>query len=266
MEHALPHVLPASTPAWRHVALPREHGSWSLVLEPLVFGLIAVPSPAGGWLALGALAAFLARRPMRLVLKETRADEPSPARVMFSACTLVTLVSLLAADTLGPRDWLLWLLPAGAAGMVFLRFDLRNSGREGTAEVAGAAAFALIPAAIAVLGGASPAVAAALAIVMLGRAVPTVLTVRSALRTAKTGVHRPGAALLASSTALVAGVALALASLAPRAAVAALAILALRAVLLLVFPRPALRARTLGAIETVLGAAFVLSAGLAFQS
>ena len=42
---------------WREVVkltLPKEHGSWSLALEPVAFGLLVAPSAAGAALALAA--------------------------------------------------------------------------------------------------------------------------------------------------------------------------------------------------------------------
>ena len=74
--------------------------------------------------------------------------------------------------------------------------------------------------------------------------------------------------LLRSGFALgaAAGVALAQTGLAPWTAVLALAVLAARAFALLVFPRPALRARTIGMIEAGLGAAFVLMVALSWNA
>jgi len=53
----------------RSVFLPKEHGSWSLALEPVAFGLLIVPSLAGGSLAVSATAAFFIRRPLKSLLK-----------------------------------------------------------------------------------------------------------------------------------------------------------------------------------------------------
>jgi hypothetical protein len=90
------------------------------------------------------------------------------------------------------------------------------------------------------------------------------LAVRAALRGAKTGVRRPAPALIAALAALVFGVMLVRSDLAPMTAVAALAVLAIRAIGLLVFPRPALRARTVGMIEAGMGVAFVVAVGFAW--
>ena len=57
--------------SWRAAAqltLPKEHGSWSLALEPVAFGLLVAPSAAGAALALAAVSGFFLRRPLKLVM------------------------------------------------------------------------------------------------------------------------------------------------------------------------------------------------------
>lgn len=52
------------SPRWSMLQmLPKEHGAWAFLLLPTVAGLLAAPSWAGALIALGALAAFLARGP-----------------------------------------------------------------------------------------------------------------------------------------------------------------------------------------------------------
>jgi hypothetical protein len=136
--------------AWR-LALPREHGSWSLALEPLVLGLLVAPSWAGAPLAVAATAGFFLRRPIKLLLQA----KPDPRRPLAAFCagtlTLIATAALwLAAQSGG---WLhLWpLIPAAVAGLVFVWFDTRGENREETAELVGVTAFALLPAAFAAL-------------------------------------------------------------------------------------------------------------------
>ncbi|MFN8095814.1 MAG: YwiC-like family protein [Vicinamibacteria bacterium] len=62
---------PARCPG-RPSSLPAEHGGWGLLAEPIVLGLVLAPSAGGSCLALAALAAFLARHPLRLVLMDRR--------------------------------------------------------------------------------------------------------------------------------------------------------------------------------------------------
>src|SRR6478735_8924592 len=75
---AFPAVPPgrAVSPPVATIFLPREHGSWFLVLEPLALGLLIAPSWAGGALAAATLAGFFARRP----LKPAFASAPSLRR------------------------------------------------------------------------------------------------------------------------------------------------------------------------------------------
>lgn len=137
------------------------------------------------------MAAFFARRPLRLVWRAENAGERATASGPLAALGVVAAVAFGGAVWWGGLDWLGWLVPAAAAGAVFLYFDLQAAGREGVAEVAGAAAFACVPAAMAAAAGWEFAAAGALAVAMLGRAVPAVLTVRASLRAAKTSGAKP---------------------------------------------------------------------------
>lgn len=266
MGNSGPHLQESSAARWRDVVWPKEHGSWSLALEPLAFGLIAAPSMGGAALGVAVAAAFFARQPLRVAVRSADVARRGTARVALAICGAAALIACLgAALAAGNLLWLAWLVPVAVGGAVFVGHDLRNAGREAVAEVTGAAAFAFVPAALAVLAGWTPLAAGALAVVMIGRAVPTVLAVRAALRMAKDGASSPVPALVSAGLALAAGTGLASAGAAPRMAAWALAGLWLRAGLLLVYPRPALRARTIGMCEAVLGAAFVVMVALAWR-
>lgn len=165
-----------------NLTLPKEHGSWSLALEPMALGMLVAPSAAGGALVCAAVAGFFLRRPFKLVL----ASKPDP-RIPLASVVVITLLTLaatsllLAVDLGGVKN--LWpLIPAAIAGAGFAWFDSRNECREGTAELCGAVAFGVLPAAFARLAGWSITESAALALVMLVRSVPTVLFVRTYLR------------------------------------------------------------------------------------
>ena len=54
------------------MALPAEHGGWGLTLEPGILGLLIAPSLGGACLALGAMVAFLARTPLKIVVVDRR--------------------------------------------------------------------------------------------------------------------------------------------------------------------------------------------------
>jgi hypothetical protein len=154
------------------------------VLEPLALGLLVAPSSAGGALTVAALAGFFARRPFKALFAPaaTRRREAGQAVLIFSALAVAGLFVVLVLGGIAP----LWpLLLAAPLGGLFAWFDAQNGSRAAAAEVAGCAAFALVPAALATLAGWSAGPALALAGLALARSVPSVLTVRSSLRQAK---------------------------------------------------------------------------------
>lgn len=55
----------------RHIAITQEHGSWVFLLSPLLIGLFAGGrwTAAAGWLVLAALAVFLLRQPLTVLVK-----------------------------------------------------------------------------------------------------------------------------------------------------------------------------------------------------
>jgi hypothetical protein len=246
------------------VVRPKEHGSWSLVLEPLVLGLLAAPSGAGLALAIAVMAMFFARRPLRMLATEPEPTRRAPAVRAVAVCLGVGVAAWVVAVALRSFAWLPWLAPTAIGGAAFLYFDLRRAGREQAAEIAVSAAFAWLPAAFAAMSGLSTYSACALGAVMIARALPTVLVVRATIRARKAN-RAPSALPLAVALVAVAGVGwLARSGLAPWLAFVAVCALAVRAFLLLVWPRPTLRASTIGMIEAVLGAAYVLAIGFAW--
>lgn len=242
--------------------LPKEHGSWSLALEPLALGLLAVPSVPGLWLALAAFAGFLARRPLRLARRETDVARRHAAVQALAILAGVALGALIVAFMLAPVNLIGWLVAPALAGAVFLVFDLQNDGREGAAEIAGATAFAAFTGTIAAAGGWTFVGAGALLFAMCGRAIPTVMAVRSYVRSTKTGRLQPLPALVAATLAAATAMVLSWRGLLPLVVPIALTLLWLRTWVLLVFPRPRIRARTLGFQELGWGVAYVVSVAL----
>lgn len=250
--------------AW-HLALPREHGSWSLALEPLVLGLLVAPSWAGAPLAVAATAGFFLRRPIKLLLQA----KPDPRRPLAAFCagtlTLIATAALwLAAQSGG---WLhLWpLIPAAVAGLVFVWFDTRGENREETAELVGVTAFALLPAAFAALAGWRMENCLALAAVMLVRSAPTVLAVRAVVRRRKgqSVTFTPARFSALAGTGLLSW--LATLALVPWAVAGFSGVLAARAFWLGSNRAKAFSAKRLGYIELFLGVAAVIVAAVAWR-
>lgn len=250
----------------RSLFLPKEHGSWSLTLEPVALGLLVAPSLGAGGLALVATSLFLARRPVKLAL-----DLDAPAARRLPAAGTVALFGALAtagfALAVQPGGFTaLWPLAFALpfAGM-FALFDAQGLGRTAFAEIAGATAYAAIPAACATLAGWSSPAALALGSLVLLRSVPAVVLVRGCLRRRKyddTLAARLGVFLAAA--ALIAVMPLALTHAVPPLAAVAVALLFFRS---LWFVTPAARtwsAKRLGLTEAVIGIGYLGLLALAY--
>jgi len=238
--------------------LPREHGSWSLALEPLALGMLAAPSKPGVALAAAALSGFFLRRPLRLLLS----GKPDPRRSLALICVaglgMLALSNLLLAAGLGGISRLWPLVPAILAGMTFVWFDSRNEAREGVAEVAGATAFGLLPAVFGALAGWGSAASIALSMVMLVRAIPTVILVRIYLRLNKGRVSPIAPALIATGAGLLLAAGLVSSGIAPWPVIIFSLAMTAGSIWLLGWC-PRLGAKTVGMVETAFGAAMVLT-------
>jgi len=246
------------------VFLPKEHGSWSLALEPLALGLLVAPSSAGGALTVAALAGFFARRPFKALFSPVAARPRTAALavLIFSVLALAGFSLVLVPGGIAP----LWpLLLAAPLGGLFAWFDAQNGSRAAAAEVAGSAAFALVPAALATLAGWSAGPALALAALALTRSVPTVLSVRSSLRQAKgetAGFLLPVLATVAAALGVSLMGALQLVPI--WTAVPAWALLARTLWFASPF-RPAWPARRIGMFETITGLLYVAAITAAYR-
>ncbi len=250
------------------VAVPTEHGGWSLTLEPVLLGLMVAPGGAG--LALGgcALLAFLARTPLKLALGDRwrkRRLERSALAEAAAAGYLVLLMALLVTAFL-LTDFAFWQPLAIAAPLIAVEawFDIRSRSRRLLAEMAGTIGVGSVAAAIVLAGGESGSVAAGVWSVVAARAIATIPFVRLQLKRAKSQPHRVGTSDASQLAALMLVGAVALLGWAPWPAVAAIAVLAgIQAW----FSRIAVpRTAIIGAQQVVLGLGVVLLAGLAFAA
>lgn len=146
----------AASPRLRSIALPAEHGSWGLTLEPILLGLLVAPSWGGVGLAIGAFGLFLLRWPLKVA--QTSRKQKRYAR-MRMALRFAGIYALLAAGGLLLGVWqagwrpLLPLLPALPFGLIFFLYDTQNRSRSWQAELAGPVAFAATATSIALAGG-----------------------------------------------------------------------------------------------------------------
>jgi hypothetical protein len=249
--------------AYWDLVRPREHGSWSLAFEPIVLGLLCAPSVAGGWLALAVAAGFFCRRPLRTVFRDYRSHRRHGAVWALAACALVGLLACVGVVINAGVSWMPWLLPALALGGLFARYDLRNDGRDAAAEIIGAAAFASLPAVVAVLGGWPAGEAFALGVVMCARSIPTVMFIRATIRGRKNGDTDWSATAFGATMSVLAVVALWVAGFVPFFVALAVTGFFFRMPIIACFQD--VRARTLGMIEAVAGVLFILLVAVAWR-
>lgn len=160
---------------WRQVAIPTEHGGWSLTAEPVVLGLLVAWSWPGAALGVAAMLAFVARTPLKLVLvdrwRHRWLDRSRLAlRIAAVEIALIVVLGVVAAAT-SPNGWF-WVPLAAAAPLVGIElwFDMRSRGRRLVPELAGTVGIGSVVAAIVLAADGSVALAVGLWVVVSARA------------------------------------------------------------------------------------------------
>ncbi|MEZ4539907.1 MAG: YwiC-like family protein [Chloroflexota bacterium] len=171
--------------SFKSVALPAEHGSWSLVSEPIFLGLLVAPSWAGVALVVAAFALFLLNRPLKILWADSRRGRRYQRTRMAGRFVLIYSGLVIAGATValilgGWRPFVPFAV-AMPLLLIFMYYDQRP-GRHWQAELLAPVAFASVVASVALAGGFTWIVSAALWGFMIGRAVPAVLFVRARLR------------------------------------------------------------------------------------
>lgn len=219
----------------RTVALPVEHGGWSLTLEPVALGLLVAPSPAGFLLAAAAAGAFMARHPFKIVAADRRRGRRFPRTAVAERFLLlyggVALASALAAAA--TADSYIFLLPLLAAlplASVQLAFDAAGRSRTLIPELLGSVGLAAVAAGIALAAGRPLAASLGLWAMLAARAAPSILYVRARLGLLHGQRPSPLPTVVAHLAALALVALLAWAGVTPPVAAAALLLLLLRAV------------------------------------
>lgn len=252
-------------PRLTSVAIPSEHGGWSLTLEPVLLGLFVQPSVAGVGLGLLALLAFLLRTPLKTALVDRRRGRRLPRTVVAERLVVVeSAIGLgligLVAFTADGRFW--WpLLAAAPLVLISIWYDIRSRSRHLIPELAGTIGVAAVAAAIVLAGGGLMSVAVGMWLVAAARAVAAVLFVRVQLRRAK---HQPTTAAASDSAQAVAVAGTSIGAgfgVVPWLGVGAIVVLAGAHIWLVRRPPP--RAAVIGAQQVVLGLTVILVTGLA---
>ncbi|NKQ35184.1 MAG: YwiC-like family protein [Chloroflexi bacterium] len=250
------------------IAIPAEHGGWGMVLEPILLGLLVVPSVTGLFLALAILASFLARTPMKIVWKDTQRGRrytrtKAAAQVLLLYSSLV-IIGFTGAILVGGIQPILPLLLVAPLIILQIWFDLFSTGRKMLPELMGPVALAAVAGGMALAAGWSWPQALALWAIPVLRAIPSILYVRARLRLEK---NKPVSTLPANTAhfaAFATGMALARGGLIPLLATAALFILLARAVYgLSSYRRPA-STKTIGWSEICFGLLTVVFSAIGY--
>ena len=242
----------------RPIALPVEHGGWSLLLEPIALGLLLAPSPTGALISVAAIGLFLARHPYKLAVRDWRTGRRGRrALIAERFAVLYLLVGLLAASLAVKTGGFTFLLPlifAVPVAIVQLAFDSLGRSRSLIAELAGAAATGSLASAIALSGGWPRATAFALWVIMAARSIPTILYLRTRLRLMRGKSSSRWWPLVAHVAALMATASLCVFELAPWLAGGAMLVLLIRSVLGLSRSKNQTTPQRLGVGELIFGA------------
>ena len=250
------------------VALPAEHGGWGMLGEPILLGLLVMPSWAGAGVGLIALGAFLARHPLKLAVADRRRGSRTARTAV--AERFVLLYSGLAVAGLflarhGEPGWWLPLALAAPLGVVQLAQDAAHRGRELASELMGAAALGAVAAAEMIAAGASLPVSVAAWALLAAKSVAAVLYVRARLRRSR-GLEPSRLPVIAVHAAAIGlAAALVVAGSAPRVAVALCAVLLARAAFGLTLAERQVRPKVVGFQELGYGLAFVLVLAIGYR-
>ncbi len=266
---AIPQIgLPETAKPELAVFLPREHGSWALVLEPMVLALLAAPSLRGSALALAAMALFLMRRPWHCWRSGQDAERARVARRLVGAAALVALIAATWALAGQLRATAVPLAIAAVAASVFAWLEARRQTRSLIAECAGALAFCALASA-AVLADPDRAgdvwLAGAVGGFAAARALTTLLPIRAYLRRRKGREASGLPAMLIALLAMLVAAWFAVARGGNWLPWVWTGVFAARSAWLVGPWAPAWPARRIGFLELGLGLAAVVSTGLALS-
>jgi hypothetical protein len=248
------------------IAIPAEHGGWSLTLEPALLGLLVRPSPAGVVLMLAGLLAFVARTPLKLAvgdrIRRRRLARTVVADRLLAVESVVLAALVVVAIILAEAPFWEPLVVAAPLIVIGLWYDVRAKSRRFAAEIAGTIGIAGIGAAVVMAGGGEPSLAYGVWLVAAARSLAAVAYVRVQLRRAKVQPFKRATsdvAQVVSVAFMVVGTASGVLPVAAPIAIGALAVfhgLALRCC-------AAPKAAVLGAQQVVWGLTIVLVVGLA---
>lgn len=245
------------------IALPIEHGSWGFLLEPLLAGLLLAFSPAGLWISLMVIGAFLTRQPLKVLLSDWLAKRNLPQTSMalkfvllYSAIFWVGLIGSILTAPLA-AFWPFALIAPLAVYQIYC--DVSRQSRKLIPELTGAVAISSSVAAIALADGWAWPNALALWAIFVARLIPSILYVRNRLRLEKGKEFSFWIPTLTSILSVILVGVLAFNKLSPVLTVLLMMVLLFRTVLGLSPYRTKMKAMQIGVWEVIYGLLTALS-------
>ena len=245
----------------KRIALPSEHGGWGFLFEPILLSMCVAPSIAGAFYSLAICAGFLMRHPLKLFLRNR--DRPAVARrtrvaamvaLAYGSVALLGLALAVRAAGWKPILPFVILSPLSA---IFWFYDTRNRARTLLPELVGPLALAATAPSVALAGGWGWASAAALWVLLMARAIPSIFYVRARLRLERSKVVRYSAVFWSHLAFACVVATLVWRAVAPLMALAALGILTGRTIVGLSPWRRLKRPQHIGIIEIVFGVVYI---------
>jgi hypothetical protein len=201
----------AARPSLRPLALPTEHGGWGFLFEPIAVGLAVAPSWGGVLLALAFCFGFLTRQPLKLALQDLLRQKSYPRTrwcwILAFGYGLGGFAALLLAVLVSGWIAVVPIAMVVPLGLTQIIFDARNRSRVLLPELGGAVAMSSSAAAIAIAGGFRLLPAIAVSGILIARAIPAILHVRTLIQR-KHGRSRSGWPSIAAHAVALAAVSL----------------------------------------------------------
>lgn len=242
----------------RSVALPAEHGGWSMLLEPIVLGLMLAPTVPGVFVSSAAIGAFLARHPLKLAVGNWRLNRHTARTKLAERFAIVYLCLAILAITFAIQTagatLLLPLLLALPTTILQLFYDSMGRSRALIPELAGSISTGAVATAIAMSGDWPRPAAFGLWVILVSRTLPTILYVRARLRLLHGKKASSSGVIGVHIVAVLVVLGLAKLQLAPALAVFAMLILLLRAIIGVSKSHQQVSAKKIGLGEVVFGA------------
>lgn len=186
--------LPGQRSTLKSVALPSEHGGWSLTLEPAVLGLLVAPSWQGLALLFAAMLAFLCRTPLKIAVGDIRRHrwlDRSKVAIRAASIEIALVIALVIyASIRSQGNFWIPLLVASPLVVIQFWFDIRSKSRRLVPELAGTIGIASVSTAIAISAGSDTKIAYGLWVVVAARGVAAISYARVQVLRKKGRDHR----------------------------------------------------------------------------